>query len=82
MHTLMGLIWEGKNCVLQWLIMEGFCREAEATSNLSAILTLSCLLTTYVIKRLGLALAEIDARGGWSDASKPAEELKAVSKTE
>ena len=54
------------------------CREAEATSNLSAILTISCLVTTYVIKRLGLALAEIDARGGWSDASKPATEIKEV----
>ena len=60
----------------------GCCREAEATSNLSAILTISCLITTYVIKRLGLALAEIDARGGWTNASKPATELKEEIKTQ
>ena len=46
------------------------CRETEATSNLSAILTLSGLVTMFVVQRLGLALGDIDARGGWSQASK------------
>ena len=46
------------------------CRETEATSNLSAILTLSGLVTMFVVQRLGLALGDIDARGGWSNASK------------
>ena len=46
------------------------CRETEATSNLSAILTLSGLVTMFVVQRLGLALGDIDARGGWSRASK------------
>jgi len=45
-------------------------RESEATSNLSAILTLSGLVTMFVVQRLGLALGDIDARGGWSRASK------------
>ena len=35
-------------------------RETEATANLSGILTGSCLITMFVVRRLGLALAQID----------------------
>lgn len=36
------------------------CRETEANANLSGILTGSCLLTMFVVRRLGLALAQLD----------------------
>ena len=37
-----------------------FCREAEATSNLSAILTAALLVSMFVIRKLGLTLSELD----------------------
>ena len=36
------------------------CREQEATSNLSAVLTGSTLMTMFVLRKLGLALADLD----------------------
>lgn len=48
----------------QWM---GFHRETEATSNLSAMLTVSGLVTLFVVRRLGLALGELDHKGGWSN---------------
>eukprot|EP00891_Asterochloris_glomerata_P006413 jgi/Astpho2/6413/Aster-08097 len=35
-------------------------REQEATSNLSAVLTGSTLMTMFVLRKLGLALADLD----------------------
>lgn len=46
-----------------------WCRETEATSNLSGILTVSCLVTMFVIRQLGLALGQIDSQGGWSQST-------------
>ena len=36
------------------------CREQEATSNLSAVLTSSTLMTMFILRKLGLALADLD----------------------
>ena len=63
---------------LHWKQQKGFdvlCRESEATSNLSAILTISSLLTMFVVRKLGLALGEIDNKGGWSTVGK-SEQIK------
>ena len=38
----------------------GFCRESEATANLGAVLTGSTLVTMFVVRKLGLTLAELD----------------------
>lgn len=42
--------------------MDLFCtyRESEATANLGAVLTGSTLVTMYVVRKLGLTLAELD----------------------
>lgn len=36
------------------------CRESEATANLGAVLTGSTLVTMFVVRKLGLTLAELD----------------------
>lgn len=36
------------------------CRESEATANLGAVLTASTLVTMFVVRKLGLTLAELD----------------------
>ncbi|KAK9809393.1 hypothetical protein WJX73_001703 [Symbiochloris irregularis] len=56
-------------------------RETEATSSLSGILTGSCLMTMFVVRKLGLALAQVDeltsgTRGMFSEPSTPAEAKK------
>ena len=37
-----------------------FSRESEATANLGAVLTGSTLVTMFVVRKLGLTLAELD----------------------
>jgi hypothetical protein len=47
--------------LLKWAESKGWpCRESEATANLGAVLTGSTLVTMFVVRKLGLTLAELD----------------------
>lgn len=59
------------------------CRESEATANLGAVLTGSTLVTMFVVRKLGLTLAELDdVTSGTTTAAEAKQHVTAFGETD